>query len=298
MTSTAIHPPTAPPTNFDDFINQDMFAATAGGAQTTAPALFSEGSSSRASSRSPSDSFAQLPPTPPQPQLSSFVSDAGSTVPTFGEESFFNLHFDDAFDYMKNDPLATLSASMPFDFMNAFDNGAFGGQMNSSAASTSSLSPTSSGNASGATQSSFSGLAIDPQLVGTPAPSSAASNFGEDEEEDEDLDEDDLVLKPVKVGGKGMGRKGTLQSGGIAKKAPVDRMSKDDLDREKDCVPDDWRPSPEEYQKMSSKEKRQLRNKISARNFRVRRKGELIWSYWLSIGISSDLVSFMLSECV
>jgi cell division protein FtsB len=29
----------------------------------------------------------------------------------------------------------------------------------------------------------------------------------------------------------------------------------------------------EEYQKMSSKEKRQLRNKISARNFRVRRKG-------------------------
>ena len=41
-------------------------------------------------------------------------------------------------------------------------------------------------------------------------------------------------------------------------------------DREKD---DDWRPSPEEYAKMSSKEKRQLRNKISARNFRVRRKG-------------------------
>ena len=37
--------------------------------------------------------------------------------------------------------------------------------------------------------------------------------------------------------------------------------------------PDDWRPTPEEYKKMSSKEKRQLRNKISARNFRVRRKG-------------------------
>ncbi|PWN45081.1 hypothetical protein IE81DRAFT_228348 [Ceraceosorus guamensis] len=32
------------------------------------------------------------------------------------------------------------------------------------------------------------------------------------------------------------------------------------------------RPSPEEYQKLSSKEKRQLRNKISARNFRTRRK--------------------------
>jgi len=37
--------------------------------------------------------------------------------------------------------------------------------------------------------------------------------------------------------------------------------------------PEDWRPSPEEYKKMSSREKRQLRNKISARNFRVRRKG-------------------------
>ena len=35
----------------------------------------------------------------------------------------------------------------------------------------------------------------------------------------------------------------------------------------------DWRPSPEVLAKMSSKEKRQLRNKISARNFRVRRKG-------------------------
>lgn len=35
---------------------------------------------------------------------------------------------------------------------------------------------------------------------------------------------------------------------------------------------DDLRPSLEEYNKMSSKEKRQLRNKISARNFRNRRK--------------------------
>ena len=43
--------------------------------------------------------------------------------------------------------------------------------------------------------------------------------------------------------------------------------------RSADAVDDDWRPTLEEYQKMSSKEKRQLRNKISARNFRVRRKG-------------------------
>ena len=35
---------------------------------------------------------------------------------------------------------------------------------------------------------------------------------------------------------------------------------------------DDLRPSMEEYKRLSSKEKRQLRNKISARNFRNRRK--------------------------
>jgi len=33
-------------------------------------------------------------------------------------------------------------------------------------------------------------------------------------------------------------------------------------------------PSSKELKKMTSKERRQLRNKISARNFRVRRKGE------------------------
>jgi len=45
--------------------------------------------------------------------------------------------------------------------------------------------------------------------------------------------------------------------------------------RSADAIDDDWRPTLEEYQRMSSKEKRQLRNKISARNFRVRRKGEM-----------------------
>jgi hypothetical protein len=45
--------------------------------------------------------------------------------------------------------------------------------------------------------------------------------------------------------------------------------------RSADAIEDDWRPTLEEYQKMSSKEKRQLRNKISARNFRVRRKGRM-----------------------
>ncbi|KAE8209432.1 hypothetical protein CF327_g6588 [Tilletia walkeri] len=38
------------------------------------------------------------------------------------------------------------------------------------------------------------------------------------------------------------------------------------------AISEDLRPSAEEYKRLSSKEKRQLRNKISARNFRTRRK--------------------------
>jgi len=134
---------------------------------------------------------------------------------------------------------------------------------------------------------------IDPQLVTTPAQSKSASEFGdadadEENEEDEEGDQDDslssigydaleqdLSIAPVKVGGRGKAnRKGTVQSGGVVKRAgsekkenkPANMMSTTSNE------PDDWRPSPEEYKKMSSKEKRQLRNKISARNFRVRRK--------------------------
>ncbi|KAF7308893.1 Proteophosphoglycan ppg4 [Mycena kentingensis (nom. inval.)] len=50
---------------------------------------------------------------------------------------------------------------------------------------------------------------------------------------------------------------------------PRQRPSPNDDDDE---LPADWRCSPEDMAKMSSKEKRQLRNKISARNFRVRCK--------------------------
>lgn len=39
-------------------------------------------------------------------------------------------------------------------------------------------------------------------------------------------------------------------------------------------------PSSTDLKKMTSKERRQLRNKISARNFRVRRKGEHTMSSW------------------
>jgi bZIP-type transcription factor MBZ1 len=92
--------------------------------------------------------------------------------------------------------------------------------------------------------------------------------------EEEDEEEETIATPPVKFGGKGKSRKGVVQSGGIQKKATVSAVVRDKDDPRDDG--DDWRPSPEEYKKLSSKEKRQLRNKISARNFRVRRKGEII----------------------
>jgi len=122
-------------------------------------------------------------------------------------------------------------------------------------------------------------FAIDPQLMVTPATSKASSDFGDDdaikdehsrEEEDDEDDEGPVTPPPVRPS-KGKDRKSVVHSGGIQKKVHISSVVKiDPLDN----TADDWRPTPEEYQKMSSREKRQLRNKISARNFRNRRKGE------------------------
>ena len=175
-------------------------------------------------------------------------------------------------------------------------------------------------------------MSIDPQLVDTP------STLTDEPEEDQEPPRPDVVqppeqekftstIAPVKVGGFGKARKGTVQSGGVVKKTPNPYVNKDkenpsttaipsskkpapakaikksptslantppsglfltgdnsayggseaggDGDDEDD-LPQDWRPPPEVLAKMTSKEKRQLRNKISARNFRVRRKGDFI----------------------
>lgn len=80
----------------------------------------------------------------------------------------------------------------------------------------------------------------------------------------EDLDSriDRLVPLPeIFSAGKGKGGK---KGGGMSS---VVREDGEDLDDD-----ESWRPSPEEYKKLSSKEKRQLRNKLSARAFRTRRK--------------------------
>jgi hypothetical protein len=70
-----------------------------------------------------------------------------------------------------------------------------------------------------------------------------------------------IPLPAIFSAGKGKGGK---KGGGMSS---VVRGEDEDIDDD-----DSWRPSPEEYKKLSSKEKRQLRNKLSARAFRTRRK--------------------------
>lgn len=177
---------------------------------------------------------------------------------------------------------------------------------------------------------------IDPQLVDTP---SAMSDHGDDDSDDKEsipspvsekreVDRPTITIAPVKVGGHGKSRKGTVQSGGVVKKTALPLTGSKDKESsvsgslvagaskksavpkfpkpstlfqstsptpfinagesyskanseidgdDDDDLPQDWRPSPEVFAKMTSKEKRQLRNKISARNFRIRRKGVYLY---------------------
>lgn len=120
-------------------------------------------------------------------------------------------------------------------------------------------------------------FAIDPQLMATPATSKSPSELGDDDsakdehlcEDDDEEDDEPVTPSPIKPLNKGKDRKSVVLSGGVQKKSHVSSVVKTDS---YDHNSDDWRPTPEEYQKMSSREKRQLRNKISARNFRNRRK--------------------------
>lgn len=84
--------------------------------------------------------------------------------------------------------------------------------------------------------------------------------------------------------GKGKGGK---KGGGLSS---VVRGDDENLDED-----DSWRPSPEEYKKLSSKEKRQLRNKLSARAFRTRRK-DYIGTLEGHIKDRDDVIDEMRSE--
>ncbi|KAK0461431.1 uncharacterized protein EV420DRAFT_1669727 [Desarmillaria tabescens] len=136
-----------------------------------------------------------------------------------------------------------------------------------------------------------------------PFPTSSAPY---DFEEHEQADTKTVTIAPIKVGGHGKARKGTVQSGGIVKKSSsthppaavskgVISTSSKENEMDDDDFPADWRPPPEVYAKMSSKEKRQLRNKISARNFRVRRK-EYISTLELDIAERDRLLQAIRTE--
>ena len=221
-------------TDLSDFVNMDLFTTQ---------------SSTTSESREPSPSVS----TP-----------LFSPLPIISEPNpsdWFNFSLEDDF-VVKSDPSApTPISGVPWDFLTLSNDSPESG----STTTTIGLSPS---------------FAIDPQLMSSslsPEASHDTSNMddiGGKRLEEEDDEEEIVTASPVKVGGKGKSRKGTVQSGGIQKKATVSAVVRDKDDPKDDG--DDWRPSPEEYKKMSSKEKRQLRNKISARNFRVRRKGEII----------------------
>ena len=220
---------------------------------------------------------------------------------------FLNMYLDE--DYSKP-IIPSGGGGAPYDFLGAFNTLGSSSSASASPSSFSLSSPSSQPSPNTFSPSTMMGegqqqqqqVGIDPALVGIPSPD---HEFDEhDDEEDEEEEREDTVpetIAPIKVGGKGKGRKGTVASGGIKKLSlslsssphsttPHPNSGKENANTggataAEDRESDDWRPSPEEYKKMSSKEKRQLRNKISARNFRVRRKG---WS--LSLFFLSDFL--------
>ena len=180
--------------------------------------------------------------------------------------------------------------------------------------------------------------ASSPPVIKSKARSSKTAAAAKEKEKVPAREKLTLTIAPVKVGGHGKARKGTVQSGGVVKKSAAaapsllsvaardkenagpssmpppalpppshstlrsymptnvythtpnglvsaggkPRPDKASGEDDEDDLPHDWRPSPEVFAKMTSKEKRQLRNKISARNFRVRRKGDSFLSNFIA----------------
>ncbi|KAK0213002.1 hypothetical protein DFS33DRAFT_1370381 [Desarmillaria ectypa] len=230
------------------------------------------------SSSSPASSSSRA--SSPQSPFQSLLTPPQSSLPTSFPEVYDSSNSTNFFNFLEDElklvePFPTSSA--PYDFV-----GALG---------------------TGSTPDIQAAFAIDPQLMTMPS-----SHMDEiDEEEYEQPDTKTVTIAPIKVGGHGKARKGTVQSGGIVKKsssahppATVSKgvsstSSKENENMDDDDFPADWRPPPEVYAKMSSKEKRQLRNKISARNFRVRRK-EYISTLELDIAERDRLLQAIRAE--
>ncbi|KAF8509065.1 hypothetical protein BU17DRAFT_99241 [Hysterangium stoloniferum] len=249
--------------NFEELFNIELFGPSSSSQSR-------QGSPSYAASTSPSSTFFSFPPvTPPTTQTDAFdpmITDPNIDPSLYDQFSLPDAGFDDAIGMSAtngslSDAGTSPASSTPYDFFGSY----------SGAASIS--SPDTPPSATFPPEK-FDMNAIDPRLAIKPAAVAQKSQPQQhrsrpEEDSDESEDDGEELIKPVKAGGKGKGRKGTVASGGVVKRTSSAVTS---ALASKDKNDDDWRPSPEEYKKMSSKEKRQLRNKISARNFRVRRK--------------------------
>ncbi|KIY45056.1 hypothetical protein FISHEDRAFT_67157 [Fistulina hepatica ATCC 64428] len=285
---------------FSEIFNVDLFTSISS-ASPTATAHSSSGQESAMNSASressPQSPFASLLTTPPQPVMPTSFPEIASSEP-YG--SFLGFMGEDNFGSSSSKGMLWSagygSAGMPsFEAL--------------------SMSPS-----------------IDPQLVGTPS-TSQDDDGGQADDEREEMSQPvteqtppappqreklTVTINPVKVGGQGRGkRRGTVQSGGIVKataraasismpappsptivKNKENTTTKTETDSDDPSAfmgEEDWRPSPEVLAKMSSKEKRQLRNKISARNFRVRRK-EYITTLEMDIAERDRLLGAIRSE--
>ncbi|SJK97350.1 uncharacterized protein ARMOST_00602 [Armillaria ostoyae] len=259
LVDNPVSPFTFSSTDLSEYLNADLFT----------PSMPSSSSAASSSSRASS----------PQSPFQSLLTPPQSSLPTSFPEIYDSPNSNNFFNFLEDEmklvePFPTSSA--PYDFVGA-------------------LSTTDM-------QATFT---IDPQLMTMNTPSGHTDET--DEEEQEQPDTKAVTIAPIKVGGHGKARKGTVQSGGIVKKsssphpppttsrAVSSTSSKENENMDDDDFPADWRPPPEVYAKMSSKEKRQLRNKISARNFRVRRK-EYISTLELDIAERDRLLQAIRTE--
>lgn len=109
-------------------------------------------------------------------------------------------------------------------------------------------------------------------------PASVSASIAEEDEDDEMGDSDNSVASSAIAGTK---RKTKVPKTSVAGFATA-TLHQTSLRSTLPPVPE-WtdKPDPETYKNLNSKEKRQLRNKISARNFRHRRKG----AFFLSLSV-------------
>lgn len=287
--------------SLDDYLNLDNVDVSASAALPSVKddlaSLFSPAlTDSPASPASVNTAF--MPPnSPPQPQTAldtlnpnhavfnelfrTYIEPLKASSSAFpaaalGEGAF---SFADLFANYRNDslfqPITASTGAAPASAVAPSPNPAFPFTIDPALVATPAIATPSSAIAPTQSDATSAPPAPEAPTVSNTAPRASTAASIADDDSDLDDDEDDDDLPPLPRGKKGGARKSTggVAAGGIVKRTGATSCVVRDADSND---PDDWRPTPEEYKKLSSKEKRQLRNKISARNFRVRRKGACI----------------------